>query len=270
MIRTSGYDLTADYHTHTIFSHGSGTVAENARAAALRGLLEIAITDHGPALASGAGLRAAGAIEHVRAMVEQANQLPGGVRVLQGVEANVMDADGTLDLPDAVLRRLDIVLAGIHPAAGYVGWWGTVRGFATATLLPALAPRAARRRIADCTKGMAEAARRHPIDIIVHPGLRQALDIPELARSACRAGAALEINSTHGHLTVAAARQAAKAGCCFALSSDAHRPADVGNLGYAARIARQAGIEPGRIVNAGLCRQGRAGAGWGRNSQPGS
>jgi len=260
-----GYDLQADYHTHTIHSHGRGTVADNARAAAIAGLDEVAITDHGPALASGAGLRAPGAIEHVREMVTEANRLPGGVRVLQGVEANVMDADGRLDLPDEVLRRLDIVLAGIHPAAGYDGLWGTVRGFLMATMLPVLSPRAGRRQRVDATKSLAEAARRHPVDIIVHPGLRQAVDVEDLARAACRTGAALEINSTHGHLSAAACRIAAKAGCYFAINSDAHRPADVGNLAYGARLARQAKIPADRIVNTGLAgpRPAKAGAGWG-------
>lgn len=264
-----GYHLTADYHTHTVHSHGTGTVADNARAAAARGLLEVAITDHGPALAAGAGLRSPGALRRQRQEVEEANRLPGGVRVLQGVEANLMDTAGTLDLPRRVLDRLDIVLAGIHPAAGHPGRWGAVKGMAAAALLPLWAPREARRRAADYTKGLAEAIIRNPVDILVHPGLRQALDLPELARAAGRAGVALEINATHGHLTVAGARQAAKAGCLFALNSDAHRPSDVGGLAAAARLAKLAGIEPDRIVNAvlpggGHC--GRAGGGWGRRT----
>ena len=39
--------LTADYHTHTPYSHGKNTVLENAVAAKAKGLKEIAITDHG-------------------------------------------------------------------------------------------------------------------------------------------------------------------------------------------------------------------------------
>ena len=39
--------LTGDYHTHTTYSHGKGTVLENALAAKEKGLKEIAITDHG-------------------------------------------------------------------------------------------------------------------------------------------------------------------------------------------------------------------------------
>ena len=42
------YKMTFDYHTHTIFSHGKGTIADNVEAARSKGLKGIAITDHGP------------------------------------------------------------------------------------------------------------------------------------------------------------------------------------------------------------------------------
>ncbi len=51
-------ELVADYHTHTVHSHGTGTVAENVIAAQCRGLAAVAITDHGPANLFGLGVKA--------------------------------------------------------------------------------------------------------------------------------------------------------------------------------------------------------------------
>ncbi|MDP2872311.1 MAG: PHP domain-containing protein [Bacillota bacterium] len=252
-----GYELLADYHTHTIHSHGTGTVAENARAAAAAGLSEVAVTDHGPALAAGMGLREPGAVEHVRRMVEQANLDQDQVRVLQGVEANVMDRGGALDLPDKVLRRMDIVLAGFHPASrGTVT--GELRALWRSHVVPRLSWRLAARQRVENTKSLSECAYRHAVDILVHPGLRVAIDPLELARAAAKAGTALEINSAHGHLTPASARAAARTGCFFAINSDAHSPVKVGDLAAGARIASLARIAPERILNTGLA--GRSGA----------
>lgn len=273
MASYSGYTLIADYHTHTVHSHGRGTIAENAQAAAARGLVEIAITDHGPALASGAGLRNPGAMEHIRSQVEAVNAAHGdggigggrGLAVLQGVEANVMSRDGDLDLPDEVLSRLDIVLAGLHPAAGRDGIWGSVMGYWEHAILPHLSARIGRRQLENATKALTETAIRRPVDIIVHPGMRMAVNAADLARAAAQHGVALEINSSHGKLDVASCRAAAKQGCFFAVDSDAHSPGRVGDLGLGAHIARQARVDPERIVNTGLCgaRTGGAGRGWG-------
>lgn len=263
-----GYRFAADYHTHTIHSHGAGTVADNARAAARAGLSEVAVTDHGPALVAGLGLREPGAVAHVRRMVQQANLDQDQVRVLQGVEANVMGCDGRLDLPDGVLRRMDIVLAGLHPASKGVVT-GEIRALWRAHVVPRISRRLAERQRMENTKCLSECVLQRPVDIIAHPGLRVAVDPSELARAAAKAGAALEINSAHGHLTAEAARVAARAGCLFAVNSDAHSPARVGDLAAGARIASLARIAPERIINSDSTRGRGAADGRGRLTRGG-
>jgi putative hydrolase len=267
----NGYELVADYHTHTVHSHGTGTVAENTRAAAAAGLSEIAITDHGPALAAGLGLRDLGMLEHISRQVSEVNLTQDRVRVLQGVEANVLGPDGRLDLPDRILRRLDIVLAGIHPAAAEGSIAGNARALWRKYVLAHISRRAAAKITCENTKSLIESMLRHPVDIIVHPGLGAAVDPLELARVAARAGAALEINAAHGLLNPIQARAAARAGCYFAINSDAHRPGRVGDLEAGARTARLARVPPERVVNTDLADREDAlpGANWGgRRSRP--
>lgn len=257
-------DLVADYHTHTVHSHGTGTVAENARAAAAAGLVEVAITDHGPALVAGLGLRSLGAVEHIRRQVDEVNRAQNEVYVLQGVEANVLGPDGRLDLPDRILRKMDIVLAGIHPAAVEGTLIGDVKALWRRHVLSRLSRRAAVRVSTENTKSLVECMLRHPVDIVVHPGMAAPVDPAELSRVASRTGTALEINTSHGWLDVTGARAAARSGCHFAIGSDAHRPGRVGDLESGARVARLAGVPPERIVNTHLADRSDAmpGANW--------
>ncbi len=98
----------ADFHTHTVFSdHAYSTVTENAAAAARRGLLAMACTDHGPAIPDGGNVMHFLNLKILPPIIE-------GVRVFRGAEANVLDINGTLDMESTVLQRLDVVIASMH------------------------------------------------------------------------------------------------------------------------------------------------------------
>ena len=97
-----------DCHCHTIASgHAFGTVEENARAAARKGVKLIAITDHGPKMP--------GSCDKIFFLNQK--DIPrriDGVELLSGAEANIMDANGRMDLPDSVLKQLSVVIASLH------------------------------------------------------------------------------------------------------------------------------------------------------------
>ena len=80
--------MLADYHTHTIYSHGTGTVLENAMVAKEKGLKEIAITDHGFSHMY-FGLKRE-KLADLRRDIDEATQKTG-VKVYLGVEANLMN-----------------------------------------------------------------------------------------------------------------------------------------------------------------------------------
>lgn len=98
-----------DLHTHTIASgHGThSTIADMAKAAAGRGLSLLGITDHGPAT-----LRSCKP-SYFRSL-HMAPKTRCGVDILYGVELNILDCQGTLDLDDETLSYLDFAMAGIH------------------------------------------------------------------------------------------------------------------------------------------------------------
>ena len=97
-----------DTHTHTIASgHAYSTLDENVLCAARKGLEAIAITDHAPMMAH----------TTCHAYFANLHVVPKelhGVRVLRGIELNIMDFDGTVDMDEKILSRLDIAIASLH------------------------------------------------------------------------------------------------------------------------------------------------------------
>lgn len=100
--------LETDTHTHTVAStHAFSTILELAQYAAKKGLKGIAVTDHGPAIPDGAHEWHFGSMRTLPPYIE-------GVRVLHGVEANIMDYEGTLDIRERYQEELDWVIASYH------------------------------------------------------------------------------------------------------------------------------------------------------------
>ncbi len=100
--------ITVDTHTHTnVSDHAFSTLEENIRAAARMGLEGIAMTNHGPLLGDGACEMHFSSERHLPKHIE-------GVRLITGAEVDIMDEDGTLDIKDTLLERLELVIASLH------------------------------------------------------------------------------------------------------------------------------------------------------------
>lgn len=256
-MEAAGYLVVADYHTHTRFSHGRGTVLENVAAARARGLEAVAISDHGPANLFGVGVPSLSTFDAIRKEVNAARAKYPDMEVLLGVEANVIDVDGTLDVPESELGWFDVVLAGLHPFVRWrrplVGWSLVARSAAAGW--SGIGERSARRLN---TQALVNAVRRFRIDVVTHPGYGLPVDTRELAEACAERGTAMEINARHRHTCVEYIAIAREAGARFALGSDAHEPARVGDVERAARLARAAGLTAAEIVN---CRPGEQGSG---------
>lgn len=219
--------LAADLHVHSLASgHAFSTIEEIVRAARKKGLEMLALTDHGPAMPGGAHEYYFG---NLRILPDRLQ----GVKILRGVEANVLDAYGKLDLPEVYLQRLDLVLAGLHS--------------------PCLPPSDKSRN----TLAMINALRNPYVDIVVHPGNPEfPVDFAEVVRVAKAEGKALELNNSSflvrkgsWEFCTEVARLARQFGALVSIGSDAHFSADVGNFAQAVKLALAAGISQEQVLN---------------------
>lgn len=102
-------NIVADLHTHTSVSHHAySTIVEMCKGAKKAGHIALGTTDHGPALQDGAHQW------HFQSLEMFIPRILEGVYVLRGAEANILQPDGRLDIPDHVLDTLDYVVASIH------------------------------------------------------------------------------------------------------------------------------------------------------------
>jgi DNA polymerase (family 10) len=105
-------DIRGDLHTHTFGSDGADSLEDMVQAAQELGYEYVGITDHSPSLKIANGQ----SVEALRAQIKAIDQLNdrlSGFRVLKSAEVDIL-ADGTLDLPDDVLRELDYTVCSIH------------------------------------------------------------------------------------------------------------------------------------------------------------
>ncbi|MBI4744249.1 MAG: phosphatase [Actinobacteria bacterium] len=220
--------LIADLHIHTVASgHAYSTIEECAKAALLKGLKYIAICDHGPALLGGASLYY---FWNMRVLPKEIH----GVRVLKGVEANIINSNGEIDLTEEVLKTLDIVCAGFHPVCDFES-------------------RSAREN----TKTLIKTMENPFVDIIVHPGNPYyPIEIDKLIEAAKKHQVYLEINNSSFFIRTGSyekcfeiAKAAFEAGIDITINSDAHTSESVGNFSEAIELAEKAGFTAERVLN---------------------
>ncbi|MDA8226994.1 MAG: PHP domain-containing protein [Desulfitobacterium hafniense] len=241
--------LFADYHTHTTYSDGHGKVEENIQAAVNKGLQEIAITDHGPRNI-GTGVKNPETFLAIKEEVKSiANTYPQ-IKVKVGAEADITGVDGHIDIPEHIIKELDLLIVGLHP---YI--WPDSLGDAWELVIKNQLAKV-NRRVADKvkntnTKALIAALDRYPVTIISHPDLQMHIDVGEVAKACARAETAFEINTGHSHyLSLELVQQAAREGVCFSIDSDAHFPETVGNLDIGRQLAEKAGLSPEQVINA--------------------
>jgi putative hydrolase len=217
-----------DPHSHTVASsHAYSTISEYAAAARKNGVRLFANTDHGPAMPGAPH-------PWFFANLAVIPRLLDGVGILRGIEANILDAGGHLDLPEDAVERLDLVLASLHE--------------------PVFSPTTP----AHHTRALVNAMEGGRVDIIAHPGNpKYPVDVEAVVRAAVAHGVALEVNNSSflvsrkgsGPTCLAIAEAARDLGALVVMSSDAHFAGALGLFSEALALLQEVGFPEERILN---------------------
>jgi len=219
--------LVADLHCHSIASgHAYSTIQELVASAKNIRLGMIALTDHGISLEGSPGIYYFWNMSSFPEVID-------GVRVLKGVEANIIDYEGNLDMPENVLEKLDIVIASLHDICLEPG----TKSQNTAALLNVL---------------------KNPnVDIIGHPdNPMYQIDIDEVVSAAKEYGKLIEMNNKSffvrrgaEEFTEKIALAAKKYGTKLSCGSDAHSSFEVGSFDIITKIIKDCDIPEELIIN---------------------
>ena len=226
-------NYTLDIHCHTVNSgHAYSTIAENAAHAAKVGLTHIGIADHGPDMPGGAH----------RYHFYNLGALPDyihGVRILKGIEANILDAKGTLDFPDQYLAMMDFVIASMHREV----------------IVPSTRE--------ENTAALVNAMENPNLHVLGHPiNTVYEIDIEAVVKAAAKTRTILEMNN-HSLIPgsfrykgegdyVEMLRLCKEYNVNILASSDAHYHESVGNFTHAKRLIEASGISQELIVNTNI------------------
>lgn len=238
--------LTADYHTHTPYSHGKNTVLENAVAAKKLGLEQIGITDHGfNHLLFGIKRKK---LTDLRAEVEEAERLTG-VKVLMGVESNLISVDGETDMKEQDLVNFDLYLAGIHEVLRYKRFSDfyaiTFRNYSAYKL----GKKPSQKIIDLTTKAYVQAIKNNPIDVLTHINYKCCCDLTEVAKVCADYGTYIEINTKKRHISPEELDIMVSTGVRFVVDSDAHSADRVGDTLIAEQLLKDCPAALDKIDN---------------------
>lgn len=238
--------LSSDYHTHTVYSHGKGQIIDNAVVAKEKGLKEIGISDHGfahPAF----GLTKK-KLPKMRKECDFATEQTG-VKVLLGIESNIIGTDGTVDLKPKLYDNFDIFLAGIHKFVLYK--FGTAFSLFLPNFLNSTfnKKQVSKSLIKTNTKTFINVIKNNPVDVITHVNFCCFADAVEVAKAAADYGTYIELNSKKTHLSDEELFAVAKTGVKFVISSDAHSPNRVGEISLVDKLLQRVNIPEGQIAN---------------------
>ncbi|MDZ7787177.1 MAG: PHP domain-containing protein [Halofilum sp. (in: g-proteobacteria)] len=222
--------IRGNLHGHTDWSDGKDTLEAMIEAARERGHDYIAITDHGPRVRIANGLSPERLAEQADAIDAVAAKYDD-ITILKGCEVDIL-GDGSLDLPDDVLARLDIVVCSIHYEL--------------------------RRSRAEQTERVLRAMENPHFMIWGHPTAREInrrepidIDLERCLEAAAERGIAVEINAQPKRLDLSDtnARLALDKGCRLAIDTDAHATHHFDLLRHGIDQARRAGATAADVIN---------------------
>jgi DNA polymerase (family 10) len=223
-------DMRGDLHVHSDWTDGTTTIEAMAEGARALGYAYIALTDHSRRVAMAHGLDPARLSRQIKE-IDRLNERLSGITVLKGIEVDVLE-DGRLDLPDASLAKLDVVIASVHSHFDL--------------------PRQAQ------TDRIIRAMQNRHVSILGHPtgrliGERDAyeLDMDRIIAAARDLGCHLEINAEPDRLDLndIHAHATRDAGVKLAISTDAHSVNAFRYMRFGVDQARRGWLTADDVIN---------------------
>ena len=223
-------DIKGDLHNHSNWSDGTPTFEEMAEHAMKMGYKYLVVSDHSKSLHVANGLKDEELLEEIEE-IDKLNKNFKGFTLLKATEVDIK-ADGSLDFPDTLLEKLDIVVASIHS------------GF-----------KQGKEKI---TERMIAAIRNPYVNVIAHPTGRlisrregYEVDLAKVIDTCAETGTALEINCYYDRLDLndIHCRKAKEAGVMIAISTDAHHLDQMWMIALGVGIARRGWLEAKEVIN---------------------
>ncbi len=223
-------DIKGDLHDHSNWSDGIPTFEEMAAYAVKMGYKYLAVSDHSKSLHVANGLKDEELLEEIEE-IDRLNKKFKGFTLLKATEVDIK-TDGSLDFPDNLLEKLDLVVASIHS------------GF-----------KQGREKI---TERMIAAIRNPYVNIIAHPTGRlisrregYEVDLDKVMEVCVETGTALEINCFYDRLDLndINCRKAKEVGVMIAISTDAHHVDQMWMIELGVGVARRGWLEAKDVIN---------------------
>lgn len=223
-------DIKGDLHNHSDWSDGNSTFEEMAKRAMDMGYRYLVVSDHSQSLHVANGLREEELLEEIEE-IDNLNKKLKGFTLLKATEVDIM-ADGSIDFPDKLLEKLDVVIASIHS------------GF-----------KQEKKKI---TERMIAAIRNPYVNIIAHPtgrliGKREGyeIDLDKVMEACVETGTALELNCYYDRLDLndSNCKKAKETGVMIAISTDAHHVDQMWMIELGVGIARRGWLEARDVIN---------------------
>ena len=223
-------DLKGDLHLHTLATDGRNSIEEMALAAQNHGLKYMAVTEHSDRLKVAGGLDPPRLMQQIDE-IERLNDKLKGIRILKGLEVEILE-DGTLDLPDAVLARLDLVVGTVH------SYFNLPLEKQTERILRAMDHRYF-------------SMLAHPTGRLIDAREPYQVDMTRIIHKARDRGCFLELNSNPRRLDLYDIYcQVARAeGVLVSINSDAHSINDFNYLSFGVGQARRGWLEKDDVLN---------------------
>ncbi len=223
-------DIKGDLQAHTTATDGKYSLEEMSEAAEKMGYEYLAITDHSKKVAMAGGLDEKRLAVQIRE-IDEMNRKMKNIRILRAVEVDILE-DGSLDLPDEILKELDLVVCAVHYNMN-------------------LSKRKQTRRILRAMENPYFNILAHPTGRMIGKRSGYDMDMEEIMKEAKNKGCFLEINSNPDRLDLndQYAKQAKEIGLKLTISTDAHYTGNLEYMKYGVAQARRGWLEKEDVIN---------------------